>query len=119
MIASATGDHAVAIRLAEKAAAKDPNFRASLPLALAKAGKREQAIRAAQKIAEDEQMLDTMILMEVYAHLRDDDRALYFLRRGYELRHPFVPWLQLTPGTEHLHADPRFMAIVKKINLPQ
>ena len=118
-IASGTGNHKEAISLAEKAASNDPTWRAIVPWALAKAGKREEAIARVEIIAKDENAFDAMLLMEVYANWGDDDKALDYLRKAYELKHPFMPWLNFIPGTEHLHDDPRFKTIVQKMNLPQ
>lgn len=119
IIASGMEHHQEATTLAEKAAAKDPSWRTSIPLALARAGEREQALLWAEKIARDENVYDVILLMEVYGHLKDDDQALDYLRKSYELRHPFLPWLKFLPGTRHLHDNPQFKAIVQKMNLPQ
>ncbi|MEJ2261341.1 MAG: CTP synthase (glutamine hydrolyzing), partial [Nitrosopumilaceae archaeon] len=61
LIASATKNHIEAIKLAEKAASYDPNWRGAISLALAKAGNREQALEWAEKIAKDEE-LDFLIV---------------------------------------------------------
>jgi hypothetical protein len=119
LISSRMENHKEAIWLAEKAASKDPNWRAGIPLALAKAGNRDQALVWAEKIAKDENVYDTAILTEVYANLRNDDKALNYLRKSYELRHPFMPWLNFVPSTKYLHDNPRFKAIVQKMNLPK
>lgn len=119
LIASQTGNHEEAIRLAERGASMDVNWRAGVPLALAKAGQKEKAMQSAERIAEKLNAFDAMILIEVYALLGDDDKALYFLEKSYELRHPFMPWLKSVPNTQHLQQHPRFKAVVKKMNLPQ
>lgn len=118
-IASEMANHSEALRLAEKAASNDPNWRAMIPFALVKAGNREQALEWCEKIAEDANAFDAVLLMEVYANLRDDDKALDYLQKSYELRHPFMPWLKLIPGLTHLHDHPRFKNIVQKMNLPE
>lgn len=118
-ISSEMENHHDALKLAEKAASKDPNWRASIPLALAKASKDQQAVVWAEKIAMDENVYDAMLLMEVYALMRNDDKALDYLQKSYELRHPYMPWLKLLPSAKHLHEDPRFKDIVQKMNLPK
>ena len=118
-IASEMGHHQEALRLAEKAASNDPSWRGMIPLALAKGGHREKAVVWAEKIAKDENVFDVWLLLEVYANLKDDEKALDYLQRSYELRYPFMPWLQHAPGLEHLHANPRFKDIVQKMNLPR
>jgi len=119
LIASEKGDHNEAIMFAEKAASVDPNWRAGIPLALAMTGNREQVLEWSEKIAADENVYDTMLLVHAYDHLRDTDKALEYLQKSYHLRHPFMPWLKLWPGTEHLRHDPRFELIVQKMNLPE
>jgi tetratricopeptide (TPR) repeat protein len=118
LIASATKNHIEAIKLAEKAASYDPNWRGAISLALAKAGNREQALEWAEKIAKDENAFDAWLLMEVYTYLGNDEKALDYLQKAYDLRFPFMPWLELAPGLEHLHDHPRFKAIVQKMHLP-
>jgi tetratricopeptide (TPR) repeat protein len=118
MIASAEGKHDEAIRLAEQAAANDPNWRGVIPLALIKAGRKEEALSVAQKIEEDLNAFDTMLLMEAYSAMGNREKALDNLEKGFELRHPFMPWLKFVPGTEYLHDDPRFQSVAKKMKLP-
>lgn len=119
LITTEMGNYDEAIRVAGKAASSDPNYRASVPLAMARAGKRQEAIAEAQKIAKDEGVFDVMILMEVYGYLKKDEEALHYLEKSYALRHPFMPWLEFVPGMAHLHDAPRFKAIVLKMNLPE
>ncbi len=117
-IASAMGNHQEALRLAENAAANDPNWRAMIPWSLAKAGRKVQAIAWAEKIAQDEKVFDLWLLLEVYAHLENHEKALDYLEKSYNARYPFMPWLTMVQELKHLHDYPRFKAIVKKLNLP-
>ncbi|NND31758.1 MAG: tetratricopeptide repeat protein [Saprospiraceae bacterium] len=117
-IASGMGDHEEAIKLAEKAA-KDPRWRVAVPLALFKAGHEQKAEEWVVEIAADETVFDAMLLVEVYSELKNDQKALEYLQKSFDLRHPFMPWLKVIPGMEHLHDDPRFKTIVEKMNLPK
>lgn len=118
-IASELGNHSEALRLAEKAASNDHGWRAMIPLALARAGNRSRALEFAEEISKNESVSDVILLMEVYAHLDKDDKALAYMQKSYQLRHPFMPWLELIPGLEHLHDDLRFKEIIEKMNLPK
>ena len=117
-IASAMGKHQEALELAKKATDSDPSWRADIPMALAHAGERQEAKEWAEKITRDENVFDVMLLMVVYATLGNDDKALEYVEKSFNLRHPFMPWLALVPGLEHLHHKPRFKTIMNKLNLP-
>lgn len=119
LIASAEGKHEKAIRLAEQAAANDKNWRGVIPIVLSRAGRKAEAILAAEKIEQDLGVFDIMLLMEAYAVMGEKEKALDYLEKGYELRHPFMPWMKFWPGTEDLHSDPRFQAIEKNMKLPK
>jgi tetratricopeptide (TPR) repeat protein len=119
LIESRLGNHTEAIRLAEKAALNDPNWRGGIPLALAKAGKDNEAITWAEKISKKINAYDAMLLMEVYLTLNDIENAIKYLNASFNLRHPFLPWLEFTPGVEKLQGDVRYKAILKKLNLPK
>jgi serine/threonine-protein kinase len=46
------------------------------------------------------------------------DRALDWLERGYEIRDPSMPYLG-SPALDPVRSDPRFQAIVDKMNFPE
>ena len=121
-ISSEMENHQEALKLAENAASKDPKYRAGIPWVLAKAGKYELAIEWAEKIAQDEHVDDAILLMEVYAMMKHNEKALEYIQKSYELRHPAMPWINklvLFPSLEHLHDDPRFKDIIRKMKLPE
>lgn len=116
-IASEKGDHVEAIKLAEHAA-KDPSWRGVLPLVLVKAGRKEQALEEVKAMLGDESVFDTWFLAEVYTALGDDSQALGYLQKAFEMRFPFMPWLELVPGLKKLKNYPTFQNIVQKMKLP-
>lgn len=119
MIASGKGDHERAVRLAEQASTLDPNWRGALPLALAKAGRKDEALTLAQEFAAEGKMMDTMLLLEVFSLLGKESEALTQLERAYELRHPFMPWIEYVQNIENLRPSSRYAAVLKKMNLPE
>jgi len=119
LIFSTMGKHQEALQSAEKAAANDAMWRGGVPLALARAGHREKAYDRAEKIAKDESVFDCYLLIETFGVLGDDDRALDYLEKAFALWAPFLPWLKFIPDTEHLHTNPRFQAVVRKMDLPK
>ena len=117
-IASDLGDHKAAIALAVKAASADPMWKGIVALAWAKAGNKDEAIKHAHTIADSENPFDVFHLAELYASWGEQQKALHYLEKSYELRHPFLPWLTFYPGLRDLHGNPAFDAIVTKLNLP-
>ena len=118
LIASEMNDHIAAIELAKKAGLNDPNWRAGLPLALVKAGRKEEALSWIEQIVQDANAFDCIILMETYAYMRNDVKALEFLEKSYDLRHPFLPWLQFIPAMQYYHTYPKYREIIRKLKLP-
>jgi tetratricopeptide (TPR) repeat protein len=52
-----------------------------------------------------------------YALAGENDKAMHWLERAYELRDPNLPYL-LEPEWDALRNDPRFQELAKKMNLP-
>jgi DNA-binding winged helix-turn-helix (wHTH) protein/TolB-like protein/tetratricopeptide (TPR) repeat protein len=56
-------------------------------------------------------------LAEAYAQLGDKDRAMEWLERAYEKHSFWMPFLNVHPHLEPLHADPRFQDLLRRIGL--
>jgi serine/threonine-protein kinase len=54
-----------------------------------------------------------------YAMAGDFARALDLLERAYEGRDPNIPFIGCLPIFDPLRAEPRFQALLRKMNLPQ
>ena len=54
----------------------------------------------------------------VYARLGEPDKAFEWLERAYRDRNPWLPNLNADPAFDTIRADPRFVALVKKVGLP-
>ena len=78
----------------------------------------KKAEEQALKISKNMNAFDAMFLAEVYAILGFEERSLDYLEKAYDLRHPFMPWLELMPNLIQISENPRFISIVKKMNLP-
>ena len=54
-------------------------------------------------------------------HLRagEHDRVLDWLERGYEARDPNLPYISSTPYYDSVRSDPRFQALLRRMNLPR
>jgi eukaryotic-like serine/threonine-protein kinase len=56
---------------------------------------------------------------EVYASLGDKDEAIRWLERGYREHDDFLALLKVWPAFDGLRSDPRFQALVRRMNFPQ
>jgi len=55
----------------------------------------------------------------IYAWRGEKDRAFEWLERAYEARDDGLPWLKFDPGIRNLRGDPRYNALLRKMNLPE
>ncbi len=55
---------------------------------------------------------------EVYANLGDNDDAITWLERGYREHDDFLALLRVWPAFDRLRSDPRFQALVRRMNFP-
>jgi TolB-like protein/DNA-binding winged helix-turn-helix (wHTH) protein/Flp pilus assembly protein TadD len=58
-------------------------------------------------------------LADGYACMKRKNETLNYLEEAYEDRAPFLVRIQSDPDFDFLHSDPRYLAIVKKVGLPQ
>jgi serine/threonine protein kinase len=56
---------------------------------------------------------------EVYAWRGEKDKAFEWLERAYHQRDTGLTEIKISPMLWNLHADPRFAAMVRKMNLPE
>jgi TolB-like protein len=54
-----------------------------------------------------------------YALARDKDKAVDWLGKGLDHPDPMMPYIGVLPFFDDLHPDPRFQALLRKMNLPQ
>jgi eukaryotic-like serine/threonine-protein kinase len=60
-----------------------------------------------------------MYFAQVYAGLRDVNKTFEFLRKAFDERHPWLAFLKYDPTFELLRADPRFLALVHDVGIPE
>ena len=54
-----------------------------------------------------------------YLGLGDKDQALTYLERAYEEQDPALFWLKMSPIFDPLRSEPRFQALLRRVNFPQ
>ena len=58
-------------------------------------------------------------IAQVYAGRHEPDKAFVWLERAYQRRSGWVPWIPWDPLLNELRKDPRFTALLRKLNLPE
>ncbi len=113
------GMYEQAISAHQKAAGVSPTVRWALGYTYAVAGQREAAQKIATELIRKPLPMDTWGLAEIYTGLGDKDEAFRWLDRCAALRFTWMPWITNEPPFKPLRPDPRFQALVRRMNLPQ
>jgi TolB-like protein/Flp pilus assembly protein TadD len=97
-------------------AARFPFFRPFMGVVYAKAGRDEDALRMARELeAQGPSPLEAERLSRLHATLGNREEALRWLE--FEPPHFTLPWSFLAPEYDSLRGDPRFQAVVRRMNL--
>ena len=102
--------------LKEGAVEKDPEVAASLGFAYATAGRRSdaEAILERLRALSERRYVSGLYMAIIYAGLKDQDRALEYLNKAYESRHPGLVLIRVDPIFDDLRSDNRFKQLVKR-----
>ena len=121
---NAKGLYAEAQTIGEKALQADANrlsfTTACLGVAYAGSGQREKALKIIESVraeAKDHYTMTYWIAIQ-YALLGDKDAAFRELDESYKNHDWFINRLKVDPFMDPLRGDPRFDAMVKRLNLP-
>ncbi|HUE83520.1 MAG TPA: tetratricopeptide repeat protein [Pyrinomonadaceae bacterium] len=118
------GVYGEAIELNENAMQSDPTNPVYLRfagIAYAKAGRRQDAERIIERfrdIARTEYVMSYHIAL-IYSALGDKDKALSALEISVSERDYLLPRIKVEPFLDPLRGDPRFDAIVRRLNFPE
>jgi serine/threonine protein kinase/Tfp pilus assembly protein PilF len=85
--------------------------------AYAMAGRKREAKQMLEKIKNDLSPGDDVAIMLTYIGLGDKDRALACLERDYENHYTTMISLKSNPVFDPLRSDPRFLDLVRRVNL--
>jgi hypothetical protein len=55
----------------------------------------------------------------LYAYADENAKALHWLEQAFEERDPNLPYLHVWPGLRHMHSEPRFIDLLRRMGLPQ
>jgi len=87
----------------------------------ARLGHREEARRILQQLAESakERYTPALAFAVVHLGLGEHDQAMSWLEKAYQERFNRLAYLRREPIWDSLRADPRFIDLLRRINLPQ
>jgi len=102
--------------LPEQVVEKDTEALASLGFVYGLAGKRSeaQAILGQLQALSQRRYVSGIYFASVYAGLKDNDRAIAYLNKAFESRHPGLVLIRIEPMFDGLRSDDRFKELVKK-----
>jgi serine/threonine protein kinase/TolB-like protein/Tfp pilus assembly protein PilF len=108
----------------------DRQFNDALALGFAEGGYRSAMRRAGDLLAARARQTDggrredliggnELRVARFYLFAGENDQALDWLERGYEARDPNLPSISDSPEVDPLRNDPRFQALLRRLNLPK
>jgi hypothetical protein len=74
--------------------------------------------RALEKLIAHSGKTTSAQIARVYAWRGEKSQALEWAERAYVQRDPGITWLKIDPDFRNLRAEPRYKALVRKMNLP-
>lgn len=117
------GDLSKAIATLEKAAQLDDTTPVLVALghAYAIAGKTAEARQILGKLQQraHESYVPPFLLAAIYLGLGEREHALDMLEKAYQEHDWALVWLKVAPKYDSLRSEPRFMAIMQRMNFPQ
>jgi tetratricopeptide (TPR) repeat protein len=116
--AAALGRYDEAIDAHERMVSRNPRWRSALGVTYARAGRADDARRIVRELeASPPNSWTALGLAELHVALGNPDAALNWLE--YQPPHAWFMGIARNPLFEPLHGNPRFDALLKRINLPQ
>ncbi len=102
--------------LKEGAVENRPEIAASLGFTYAQAGREAEARAILERLhaLSQRRYVSGLYLAVVYTGLKDNDRALEYLNKAFESRHPGLVLIRVDPIFDDLRADERFKQLVRR-----
>lgn len=97
-----------------------PEFRTEWPMGMvyALSGRRAEALKIVHDISKPGSNPDPRSLAIIYFALGDKEQGFKWLTKAVDAHHPLMVMLKNDPPYESVRSDPRFQALVKRMNLP-
>lgn len=96
-----------------------PLMKAEYANTLALSGDTKKAEDELQGLIElsKQRYLSAYHIAAIYVGLKDKDRAFEWLERAFQERADWMPFLKVDPRFDSLHSDPRFVDLLRRMNL--
>ena len=65
-----------------------------------------------------ERCINPLTMAIVHAGLGNTDEVFRWLEAGYQQRHHMILWTRIAPFFDHLRTDPRYINLMRRLNLP-
>jgi TolB-like protein/DNA-binding winged helix-turn-helix (wHTH) protein len=89
------------------------------PIVLATLGERDEALLELKALEKQCPSGCPFWLASGYALAGKSDKAIQLLEQAYQERDPAMPQLSTNPALDSLHADPRYQALLHRMNFPK
>jgi tetratricopeptide (TPR) repeat protein len=91
-----------------------------LGCAYGRAGKRAEALEILHELESrsKHQYVSPYLVANLLANMNYKDRAFQYLEKAYAERNPMLAFLRVEPVIDPLRSDPRFQALLRRMNFP-
>jgi TolB-like protein/DNA-binding winged helix-turn-helix (wHTH) protein/Tfp pilus assembly protein PilF len=98
-----------------------PLILASLASVYGFAGRKREAMKLIDELRERSRQhhISASLFAEAYIGLGEKDESMAWLERAYEEHDQWMVYIKSYPGWDALSSDPRFQALVRRMNFPQ
>ncbi len=94
-----------------------PIARSDLAVALARTGRSDDAKNILRELENTDEYVPAPLVAQIYANLGDADAAFLWIEKGIEDSARGVVFLKINPLYDPIRSDPRFSAILTRLNL--
>jgi hypothetical protein len=84
----------------------------------ARLGRRDEALTVLNGLVKRGRPLDLQAMAIAYFTLGDKERGFEWLVKAFDQRSGFISFANVNPGFDGVRDDPRFKALVARLNLP-
>ena len=96
-----------------------PEIESQIGSIYARWGRREEAEQVLNNVLKrsEQEYVSPTVLAYLYLALEEDDQVFEWLNRAFKVRDPELTWLKTLPDYDPIRSDPRYTALLKKMNL--
>jgi serine/threonine protein kinase/tetratricopeptide (TPR) repeat protein len=116
----AFADAVAAFETAAELSRRHPTYLADLGHGYAIAGRREDALNVLAELHDvsSQRYVAARSIAEIHLGLGDVDEAFVWLERGFQQRNGWLIHMRDNPRYDPLRTDPRYLALVRRMNFP-